>query len=56
MNYFEGGGDFVVLLLLDCFFAGVDVDAGWKPLSGLCKAQKLFTNANELRSEDEPSV
>ena len=55
MNYFEGRGrGFSVLI--GCFLEGVDVDAGWKPLSGVCRALKIFTDAKELRSEDEPSV
>ena len=42
----------MVTLFIGCFLAGVDVDAGWKPLSGVCRALKLFTDAKELRSED----
>ena len=51
-----GGGDGVVFG--DCFFfffVRVDDEAGWKPLSGECKALKLFTDAKELRSETEPN-
>ena len=36
-------------VLIGCFLAGVDVDAGWKPLSGVCRALKLFTDAKERR-------
>ena len=54
MEYFQGReGDVVVFG--DCLLVGVDDEAGWKPLSGECRALKLFADANEFKSETEPN-